>query len=90
MDQPITTAAVPEAWRPNSELHRPGFTLSAYTPQQLDHAGHPYELVPSDRVYLFLDDAVHGIGSRACGVDVLSEHALWPGERQFGVKFQPA
>jgi beta-galactosidase len=72
---------------PNREQHRPGFTLSAYTPQQLDQARHPHELVPSDRVYLFLDDAVHGIGSRACGVDVLPEHALWPGQRQFGVEF---
>ena len=72
---------------PNRSHHRPGFTLSAYTPQQLDLARHPYELVPSDRVYLFLDDAVHGIGSRSCGVDVLPEHALWPSQRQFGLQF---
>jgi beta-galactosidase len=72
---------------PNREQHRPGFTLSAYTPQQLDRARHPYELGISDRNYLFLDDAVHGIGSRACGVDVLPEHALWPGQRQFGFEF---
>jgi len=72
---------------PNREQHRPGFTLSPYTPQQLDRARHRYELGHSDRVYLFLDDAVHGIGSRACGVDVLPEHALWPGRRQFGFEF---
>jgi beta-galactosidase len=72
---------------PNREQHRPGFTLTAYTPQQLDRARHPYELGQSDRIYLFLDDAVHGIGSRACGVDVLPEHALWPGQRQFGFEF---
>jgi beta-galactosidase len=72
---------------PNREQHRPGFTLSRYTPQQLDRARHPYELVPGDRVYLFLDDAVHGIGSRSCGVDVLPEHALWPGQRRFGLEF---
>jgi len=74
--------------RPNAEQHRPGFTLSAYTPQQLDRALHPYELGPRDRVYLFIDDAVHGIGSRACGVDVLPEHALWPSSREFGMEFQ--
>jgi beta-galactosidase len=73
---------------PNREHHRPGFTLTRYTPQQLDLARHPHELVPSDRVYLFLDDAVHGIGSRSCGIDVLPEHALWPGRRQFGVTFR--
>jgi beta-galactosidase len=38
-------------------------------------------------VYLFLDDAVHGVGSRACGIDVLPQHALWPGARSFGVVF---
>ena len=40
---------------------------------------------PSEQVYLFLDDAVHGIGSRACGLDVLPEHALWPSARAFTV-----
>jgi beta-galactosidase len=73
---------------PNRSNHRPGFTLSAYRPQQLDLARHPYELVPGERVFLFIDDAVHGIGSRSCGVDVLPEHALWPGQRQFGIQFQ--
>ena len=72
---------------PNEQHHRPGFTLSAYTPQQLDRARHPYELVPSDHVYLFIDDAVHGIGSRACGVDVLPKHALWPIAGQFAIRF---
>jgi beta-galactosidase len=73
---------------PNQERHRAGFTLTAHTPQQLDRARHPYELGPSDRVYLILDDAVHGIGSRSCGVDVLPEHALWPGRRRFAMEFR--
>jgi len=30
---------------------------------------------------------VHGVGSRACGVDVLPEHALWPSARSFSVWF---
>jgi beta-galactosidase len=72
---------------PNQDQHRPGFTLSAYPPQQLDKARHSYELGASDHVYLFIDDAVHGIGSRACGVDVLPKHALWPGRRQFAMQF---
>ena len=66
--------------------HRPGFTLTPWTPQQLDRAPHPYELPAPERTYLFLDDAVHGIGSRACGMDVLPEHALWPGARTFEVE----
>jgi beta-galactosidase len=87
----ISDAAGPRlsvATWPNRQRNRPGFTLSAYTPQQLDRARHPYELSLGDHVYLFIDDAVHGIGSRACGVDVLPEHALWPGPREFGMKFR--
>jgi beta-galactosidase len=73
---------------PNRSHHRPGFTLSAHTAQQLDRARHPHELVAGEWVYLFLDEAVHGIGSRSCGVDVLPEHALWPSRRQFGLEFR--
>jgi beta-galactosidase len=73
---------------PSQQQHRPGFTLTRYTPQQLDQARHPYELAPSDHVFLFIDDGVHGIGSRACGIDVLPEHALWPTPRQFTMVFR--
>ncbi|WNY35429.1 hypothetical protein Q9Q99_15435 [Curtobacterium flaccumfaciens] len=38
----------------------------------------PYELPTSDHLYLYLDAAQHGLGSRACGLDVLPEHQLWP------------
>lgn len=70
--------------------HRPGFTLTRHTPQQLDQAGHPHELPDNDRVYLFIDDAQHGLGSRACGLDVLPQHALWPSERAFTLTFSRA
>jgi beta-galactosidase len=36
-------------------------------------------------VHLHLDAAQHGLGSRACGIDVLPQHALWPGARTFTV-----
>jgi beta-galactosidase len=70
----------------NPAGHRPGFTLTRHTPQQIDQAGHPYELPPSEHVYLFIDDAVHGVGSRACGLDVLPQHALWPSARAFEIR----
>ncbi|MCS6531064.1 glycoside hydrolase family 2 TIM barrel-domain containing protein [Curtobacterium flaccumfaciens] len=57
---------------------RAGFTLSPWTAQQIDRAEHPYELPTSDHLYLYLDAAQHGLGSRACGLDVLPEHQLWP------------
>jgi beta-galactosidase len=68
--------------------HRPGFTLAPHTPQQVDRARHPHELPEPTHTYLFLDDAVHGLGSAACGPDVAPEHRLWPGARAFGVVFE--
>ncbi|MFJ3033918.1 glycoside hydrolase family 2 TIM barrel-domain containing protein [Curtobacterium pusillum] len=58
--------------------HRAGFTLSPWTAQQIGRAMHPYELPVSEHLYLYLDAAQHGLGSRACGLDVLPEHQLWP------------
>ncbi len=66
---------------------RPGFTLSRHTPQDLDRSPHPYELPTPTHSHLFLDAAVHGVGSRACGIDVLPQHALWPGAQRFDVVF---
>jgi beta-galactosidase len=73
---------------PGPDGHRPGFTLTPYTPHEVDRAGHPHELPAPTHTYLFLDDAVHGLGSAACGVDVAPEHSLWPGARAFTVVFE--
>jgi beta-galactosidase len=67
--------------------HRPGFTLTPHTPQEVDRAPHPHELPVPTRTHLLLDDAVHGLGSAACGVDVAPQHSLWPGARAFTVVF---
>jgi beta-galactosidase len=72
---------------PDGSGHRAGFTLTRHTPQQLDRARHPHELGPSEHVYLFVDEAVHGVGSRACGLDVQPQHALWPSARRFELRF---
>ena len=72
---------------PDRGGHRPGFTLTRHTPQELDRAAHPHELPEASRSYLFVDAAVHGVGSRACGIDVLPEHALWPGAFRFDLVF---
>ncbi|GAA3609357.1 glycoside hydrolase family 2 TIM barrel-domain containing protein [Microlunatus ginsengisoli] len=73
--------------RPGPDGHRPGFTLTRHTPHQLDAAAHPYQLAEDGPLHLYLDDAVHGLGSRACGIDVLPQHALWPGLRDFTLVF---
>ena len=72
----------------DADGHRPGFTASRHTPQEVDRARHPHELGRSQRTYLFIDDAVHGLGSRACGIDVLPQHALWPSPRRFALVFR--
>ncbi|OII29576.1 beta-galactosidase [Curtobacterium sp. MMLR14_010] len=64
---------------------RTGFTLTPWTAQQIGRAGHPYELPVSDALYLYLDAAQHGLGSRACGLDVLPEHQLWPATTAWSV-----
>ncbi|GAA1426650.1 glycoside hydrolase family 2 TIM barrel-domain containing protein [Microlunatus lacustris] len=74
---------------PDTAGRRPGFTLSRHTPQQVDRAPHPHELPASEATHLFLDAAVHGVGSRACGPDVLPQHALWPGAHQLTLVFEP-
>ena len=66
---------------PDAHGHRPGFTVSRHTAEELDAAQHPHELPPSEHVYLYLDERQHGLGSRACGLDVLPKHANWPSAR---------
>ena len=59
----------------------PGFTLRRHTTAEVAAAGHPHDLPESDRVYLWLDAAQHGLGSRACGPDVWPDHILRPEAR---------
>ncbi len=73
---------------PDTAGRWPGFTLSRHTPQQVDRALHPHELPVSEQTHLFLDAAVHGVGSRACGPDVLPEHALSAGAHQLTLVFE--
>ena len=72
---------------PSATGERPGFTLSRHTAQQIGVAEHPHELPASDRTYLYLDAAQHGVGSRACGPDVSPRHVLRPGAHQLRLKF---
>jgi beta-galactosidase len=74
--------------RPDTAGRRPGFTASRHTPQELDRAAHPHELPASEAVHLYIDAAQHGLGSRACGLDVLPEHQLWPSARTLELTFR--
>lgn len=72
---------------PGPDGRRTGFQLSLHTPQAIDRAGHPHELPKPGFVHLILDRAQHGLGSRACGPDVLPRHALWPRADSWDVLF---
>lgn len=76
---PLRLATVPRKGQ------RPGFSVSRWTAQELSVAGHPHELPDSDRVLLYVDHAQHGLGSRACGPDVLPRYALWPQAADFEI-----
>lgn len=59
-----------------------GFTARPWSTAALEKARHREELVDSGRTYLTLDLAVHGLGSAACGPDVLPEHSCDPIPRE--------
>ena len=68
---------------------RPGFTLRRHTAEQVTAAEHPHELPASDHVYLWIDAAQNGLGSRACGPDVWPDHILRPEARTITLRFTP-
>ena len=55
-----------------------GFSLSRWTPQQLDAAAHVDELPPSDVWWLTLDAAHAGIGTASCGPATDPRYAVRP------------
>ncbi len=65
----------------------PWFDLTArrWTPEQLDAARHPTDLVPGDRVVVTVDHAHQGLGTASCGPGTLPQHALAPAPAAFTV-----
>jgi beta-galactosidase len=59
----------------------PGFTFSKHTAEELTAAAHPHELPAAERHHLYLDAAQHGLGTAACGPDVLPDFVLRPEAR---------
>lgn len=63
---------------PDRDGRHPGFELAVHTAQEWSRADHDHELPQPSALHLYLDLAQHGLGSRACGPDVLPRYALWP------------
>ena len=58
-------------------------TVRPYSLEVLDAATHQPDLVPDGRSYVYLDHAVHGVGTAACGPGVLEGYRLEPREADF-------
>jgi beta-galactosidase len=65
------------------------FTARPWSTQALDAAGHTHELKRSPAVWLHLDHALHGVGSAACGPDVLPPYRLTAAPAAFTFTFEP-
>ncbi|WP_081864066.1 glycoside hydrolase family 2 TIM barrel-domain containing protein [Mycetocola saprophilus] len=75
---------------PDAAGRLPGFGLSRWSAEELARAAHWHELPESNRVFLTLDAAHSGIGSRACGPDIWPEFALRAEARTIRVILRPA
>ncbi|MEW2523027.1 glycoside hydrolase family 2 TIM barrel-domain containing protein [Actinacidiphila alni] len=64
-------------------------TVRPWSTEELDAAEHTYELVRSGTLWVHLDHALHGIGSHACGPDVLPQHKLFAAPAAFAFTFTP-
>ncbi|MBO0867407.1 MAG: DUF4981 domain-containing protein [Micromonosporaceae bacterium] len=64
------------------------FTARRWTPEQLDAAQHSTDLVPTDRVWLTIDAAHHGLGSASCGPGTLPQHTLAARPTNFTVELR--
>ena len=63
------------------------FTARPWSTQALDAAEHTYELRRSDTLWLHLDHGLHGVGSHACGPEVLPAFRLTAAPAAFSFVF---
>ncbi len=62
-----------------------GFSVHRNTPEEIEAARHPFEMVPRDEVVLILDHRQNGLGTASCGPGVLPQYQLAPAEFSFSV-----
>lgn len=60
-------------------------TVRPYSLDVLDAATHRVDLVPDGRTYVYVDHALRGVGTAACGPGVLEAYRLLPREADFAV-----
>ncbi len=64
-------------------------TALPYTSQELAEARHPVELPASDRVFLYVDHAQHGLGGASCGPPPMAKYVLRPRPVNFAFSLRP-
>lgn len=60
-----------------------------FTPEQLQAAKHPYELVPNEETYVCVDLVADGAGNASCGQDVLPQYRIANGPLQYSFTLLP-
>ena len=70
-------------------MPRVNFSAHRFTTRDLEQARHINELSPRDHITLNLDYAQRGLGSAACGPDVLPQYELAAQEFRFAVRLTP-
>lgn len=70
------------------EQVRFNWAAGRYTPQMLEKARHPCDLVEEDAVLWRVDERVAGVGSAACGPGVADLHQVRCEEAEFEVRFE--
>lgn len=63
-------------------------SVRRWTPEDLDAARHPVDLVPRDRTFVTIDHAHNGLGTGSCGPGVLPAHRLLAVPAAFSVTFE--
>lgn len=60
-------------------------TVRPYSQDVLDAAAHRPDLKADDRTYLYVDHALRGVGTAACGPGVLEQYRLTPRDADFSL-----
>lgn len=63
------------------------FSISEYTIENIENAGHTYDLKKSDFLQLKIDMEQYGLGSASCGEEVLEKYRLYCKDFEFSFKF---
>jgi len=65
------------------------FNVAHYTPEDLNNADHPYELIKRKETIVNIDYKMSGVGSNSCGPELLPKYQLSEKTFEFELKIKP-